>query len=369
MNILITGSKGFVGSNFISYIKSIRNDSIFEFDQTDDKSLLMDYCKNADVIYHFAGVNRTEDKSKFFTGNLGFLEEILRILKEVESKAIIVFTSSIQADQNNDYGLSKKAAEESLLDFAKNNHSKAIIYRLPNLFGKWSRPNYNSVIATFCYNISRQLPVELNKNDVKLELLYIDDLLDEFVKILSNINDYKTGYHIVKKTFEKSLYYIHSTILSFRGNRFNGIIPNLSDEFTSKLYSTYLSYLPDNSFDNEINPHIDDRGYFVEVLKSTCFGQISINLIKPNITKGNHWHMTKNEKFLVIKGHGVIRFRKVDDDVILSYEVDSSQMKIVDIPPGYTHNITNNSKDDMIVLMWANEIYNQNSPDTYYLKL
>ena len=194
-------------------------------------------------------------------------------------------------------------------------------------------------------------------------------MLGEFNKISSSKEDYKTGYHLVEKTFEKSLHDIHSIILNFRYCRLNGIIPNLHDEFTSKLYSTYLSYLPENSFDTKINLHIDERCYFVEIIKSVFFGQISINLIKPNISKGNHWHMTKNEKFLVIKGHGVIRFRKVDNDVILNYEIDDNQIKIIDIPPGYSHNITNNSKDDLIVLIRANEIYDQNSPDTYYLKL
>lgn len=378
MNILITGAKGFIGKNLVAELNNIKEGKakhpllskdlrIFEYDRQTEPSLLDKYCKEADFVFHLAGVNRPKDPKEFMEGNFGFTSELLEKLKTYNNTCPIMISSSIQAELNNLYGESKKAGEDLLLNYAKDTGAKVFIYRYPNVFGKWCRPNYNSAIATFCHNIAHNLPTTVNDPNVNMTLVYIDDVVQELINCLVDKANKTEDYYKVGVKHHIKLGEIVELIQSFKNSRTTLQIPDLSDVFTKKLYSTYLSYLPENQFSYPLKMNVDTRGSFTEFIKSPDRGQVSINISKPGITKGNHWHHTKNEKFLVVFGSGVIRFRKVDEpSAVIEYFVSGNKLEVVDIPVGYTHNIENLGDTDLITVMWVNEIFDLEQPDTYF---
>ena len=369
MNILVTGAKGFVGKNLISTLNSKGYTNVFEYDIDTKSTLLDDYIATCDFVFHLAGVNRTDNEEDFINGNFGFTSILLNKLSACGNKAPILITSSIQAAVDNPYGKSKKAGEELVFDYGIRNDVKTYVYRLPNVFGKWCRPNYNSVISTFCYNIARDLPIHINDRNTMLNLVYIDDVVDSFIKNLEGESHIKNGYCVISETYNFKLGEIADLIYAFKESRENRTIPNMANSFVKKLYSTYLSYLPEDNFAYPLTMQIDGRGSFTEFIKSPVRGQVSVNISKPGITKGNHWHRTKNEKFLVVNGEGVIRFRKHGSDEIIEYFLSGDKPEIIDIPPGYTHNIENIGCSNMVTIMWCNELYNKDLPDTYFLEV
>lgn len=377
MKILVTGAKGFVGKNLISTLYNIKDgkdktrnlsiNEIYEYDIDSTKEDLKVYTKDCDFVIHLAGVNRPTRPEEFYEGNAGFTETLCNYLKSNNNKAPILVSSSIQADRDNDYGKSKKEGEDLLLKFGKENGNPIYIYRFANLFGKWCRPNYNSVVATWCYNIAHDLPIQVNDRNAVIPLCYIDDVVDEILQCMNKKPFTIDGtYYGVEKIYNISLQKLEETLYQIKESRYNLSIVDQSDEFTRKLYATYLSYLPEDQFNYPLKMNIDNRGSFTEFIRTNEHGQISINISKPGITKGNHWHHTKNEKFLVISGKGVIRFRKINDDKVIEYFVSGEKLEVIDIPTGYTHNIENLGDTDMVTVMWANEPFDPNKPDTYF---
>lgn len=369
MKILITGARGFIGKNLIAELKSRKYEDILEFDQDTDISLLDEYTKDCDFVFHLAGINRPKTEEEFMDGNYGFTSVLLNKLSENANKSPILVTSSIQAELDNPYGISKRAAEEVLFKYEKETKSKVLVYRLPNVFGKWCRPNYNSAVATFCNNIANNLEITVNDPTVVMNLVYIDDVVDEFINALEGKENKKNSYCTMPVVYTITLGKIIELIRSFKESRNNLMLPYMGDEFEKKLYSTYLSYLPKDEFKYSLKMNVDNRGSFTEFLKTPDRGQVSINISKPGIVKGNHWHNTKNEKFLVIKGKGLIRFRKIDSEEIIEYHVSGEKLEVLDIPIGYTHSIINEGDSDMVTVMWANEVFNPDKPDTYYLEV
>lgn len=366
MKILVTGSNGFIGKNLVAELKNRGYSEIYECTKETSEDLLRMYCQDVKFIFHLAGTNRPMDKSEFNSVNYGFTEKLITILKEEKNICPILMTSSTQAISPNEYGISKKNAENCLINYQKEYDVNVLIYRLPNVFGKWCKPNYNSVIATFCHNIANNVPIVINDSKTKLNLVYIDDVINEFIaNIFDTIESTKIFYEI-SNTYERELGEIASIIQSFRESRNNYFLPNISDSFVKKLYSTYLSYLPENNFSYELKMNIDNRGSFTEFIKTNSFGQVSVNISKPSVSKGNHWHHTKNEKFLVVSGNGVIRFRNYHSDKIIEYFVSGDKLQVVDVPVGYTHNIENLGDTDMVTIMWANEQFDPENPDTYF---
>lgn len=369
MKILVTGAKGFVGKNLIAELKNRKYDEIYECDIDTTEQELEEYTKNCEFVFHLAGVNRPEKEEEFMKGNFGFTSILLDKLKKYNNKAPILITSSIQAKLDNPYGISKKAGEDLIFSYEKETGAKAIVYRLPNVFGKWCRPNYNSAIATFCNNISRGLEIKVNDPKVIMQLVYIDDVVEEFILALEGKEHIEDGFGYIPTVHTITLGEIVELIKSFKESRNNLMLPNMKNEFSKKLYSTYLSYLPENEFCYPLKMNIDNRGSFTEMFKTEERGQISVNISKPGIVKGNHWHNTKNEKFIVVSGKGVIRFRKIDSDEVIEYHVSGDKLEVVDIPVGYTHNIENIGDTDMVTIMWANELFNPEKPDTYYMEV
>jgi len=369
MKILVTGARGFVGKNLIAELSNRGYKEIYEFDIDTDKSLLNEYAKNCEFVFHLAGVNRPKDEKEFMEGNFGFTSELLNLLKKHNNKAPILITSSIQAERDNPYGNSKRAGEELLLNYSKETGAKALIYRLANLFGKWSRPNYNTVVATFCYNVARDLDIQVNSPEAELTLCYIDDVVDEFIRALEGNPTKNSDYCNVPILHEIKLGDLANRIKSFKDSRSNLIVPNMEDALTKKLYSTYLSFLPEDEFSYDLKMNCDNRGSFTEFIRTPDRGQVSVNVSRQGITKGNHWHHTKNEKFLVVSGTGVIRFRNIDSKEIIEYKVSGQKLEVVDIPTGYTHSIVNIGDTDMVTVMWANESFNPEKPDTYFLEV
>lgn len=369
MKILVTGAKGFVGKNLVAELKNRGYKEIFEFDIDTDKSLLDKYTKECEFVYHLAGVNRPENESEFMEGNFGFTSELLELLKKYNNKSPVLMTSSIQAEKDNSYGKSKRAGEDLLFSYRKETGAEVFVYRLPNIFGKWSRPNYNSVVATFCYNIARDLDIQINDLEAKLTLAYIDDVVEEFIKAMEDTPTMERDYCKVSLTYNTTVGEIAELIKSFKESRVNLNIPDMGNEFTKKLYSTYLSYLPEDKFSYGLKMNVDNRGSFTEFIRTPERGQVSVNVSKPGITKGNHWHHTKNEKFLVVSGKALIRFRKIDSDDIIEYKVSGDELEVVDIPTGYTHSIINVGDTDLVTIIWANECFDSENPDTYYLEV
>lgn len=378
MKILITGAKGFIGKNLVAQLNNIKDGkakhnslgsdiTLLEFDKDTDPTLLDIYCKKADFVFHLAGVNRPKEQSEFMEGNFGFTSELLDTLKKHNNTCPIMLSSSIQAELENPYGESKKAGEDLLLQYGKETGAKVYIYRFPNVFGKWCRPNYNSAVATFCHNIAHDLPVQVNDPNVQMTLVYIDDVVQELINALVDEANKEGEYCKVPIEHNIKLREIVDLIKSFKDSRTTLQVPDLSDPITKKLYSTYLSYLPEDDFSYPLKMNVDERGSFTEFLKSPDRGQVSINISKPGITKGEHWHHTKNEKFLVVSGSGVIRFRKIDEpSEVIEYHVSGDKLEVVDIPVGYTHNIENLGESDMVTVMWVNEVFDPKQPDTFF---
>lgn len=369
MKVLVTGAKGFIGKNLIAELKNREYADIYEYDLDIDPALLDEHCKNAQFVFHLAGVNRPKEQMEFMEGNFGFTSTLLDALQRHKNTCPVMISSSIQAELDNPYGQSKKAGEDLMLEYSKKTGAKVLIYRFPNVFGKWCRPNYNSAVATFCHNIAHDLPITVNDPSVIMKLVYVDDLVDELINALQGKENGQGSFCQVPTTHIITLGEIVDLIYSFKNSRHELSIPNMADGFTKKLYSTYLSYLPENQFSYELKMNVDDRGSFTEFIKTPDRGQVSVNISKPGITKGNHWHHTKNEKFLVVSGQGVIRFRKVGTMEIVEYHVSGERLQVLDIPPGYTHNIENLGSTDMVTIMWANEPFDLEKPDTYYLEV
>lgn len=369
MKILVTGSQGFVGKNLIAELRNRGYVDIFEYTRDTDALLLEEYAKECDFVYHLAGVNRPKEEKEFMEGNFGFTSELLELLKKHNNKAPVLITSSIQAEKDNPYGRSKKAGEDLLFSYNKEIGAKVLIYRLANLFGKWSRPNYNSAVSTFCYNVSRDIEIQINDPKVNLTLSYIDDVVKEFINAMEGNPTMDENFCIVPILHNVKLGKVAELIKSFRDSRQDLFIPDMKDPFIKKLYSTYLSYLPEDKFSYDLKMNIDNRGSFTEFVKSPERGQVSVNVSKPGITKGNHWHHTKNEKFLVVSGQGLIQFRKIDSDKTIDYRVSGDKLEVVDIPTGYTHNIINVGDSDLVTVMWANETFDPENPDTYFLEV
>lgn len=367
MKILVTGAGGFIGRNLIEQLKKLDNiEDIYLYDIDTDKELLDVYTGDCDFVFHLAGINRPKNEAEFMEGNCDFTKTLVDSLCRNNNHAGIAVSSSIQAELDNPYGESKRAGEEVIFEYAKSTGAKAVIYRFPNVFGKWCRPNYNSAVATFCHNIARDLPIQVNDPNVLMHLVYIDDVCAEFIDALSGREHIKDGYGYVPDVYDVLLGDIPKLLYKFRDSRQTLLLPDFRDGFEKKLYSTYLSYLPDDSFSYPLVMHKDDRGSFTEFLKTDERGQVSVNISHPGIVKGNHWHNTKNEKFLVVSGKGLIKLRKVGSSEVIEYYVSGDKLEVVDIPCGYTHSIANIGDEDMATVMWVNEVFDPSKPDTYF---
>lgn len=395
MKILITGARGFVGKNLAAALNNVKDgkdrthpeitiDEIYLYDLDSSHELLEEACERADFVFNLAGVNRPENPEEFMSGNFGFASTLLDTLKKHGNTCPVMISSSIQATcigrYDSDYGRSKKAGEELIFAYGEETGAKVLVYRFPNLFGKWCRPNYNSVVATFCNNIANDLPITVNDPKVELELLYIDDLVEEMLLALSGrehrcefdgirtliTNDGK--FCAVPTTHKVTLGEIVSLIESFKRQTETLVMPEIpKNSFAKKLYSTYLSYLPKDKVSFPLKMNVDDRGSFTELLRTEKCGQFSINVSKPGITKGQHWHNTKWELFIVVSGHGLIQQRKIGSDEVLNFEVSGDKIEAVHMLPGYTHNIINLSEtDNLVTVMWANEQFDTKHPDTFY---
>lgn len=369
MKVLVTGSNGFIGKNLCQHLKEINDVEIITFDRNDDFSIIEDSIKNVDFIFHLAGVNRPKNIEEFYKGNTDLTKSIIELINSKNLSIPLLITSSIQAVKDNDYGKSKKMAENLIIDYKNNNN--AYIYRLHNVFGKWCKPNYNSVIATFCYNIAHNLDITINDEDVELELVYIDDVIEEFIRVMmGNLPVNLEGdYCYIKPNYKIKLGELASMIKDFNNSMNSILVPKTGDEFTKKLFSTYLSYveLDDMVFTPKMN--IDHRGSFSELIKTFESGQVSVSVSKSGVFRGNHYHHTKMEKFIVVKGSAKITFKHVITGELKEYDVNDKELKIVSIPVGYTHKIENTSDDEMILLIWGNEIFDPNKPDTYAMEV
>ncbi|MGB4298182.1 MAG: NAD-dependent epimerase/dehydratase family protein [Candidatus Saccharicenans sp.] len=368
-NILVTGSTGFIGKNLIQALNRLEEVKIYPYDIGNDISFLKEAVNKADIIFHLAGVNRPDKKEEYEKGNVGFTKDLLSIIGANKLNPTIIFSSSIQAALDNPYGRSKLRAEQELDSWAKRSGGSAVIFRLPNVFGKWCRPNYNSAVATFCYNIARNLDIQITDPERIMELVYIDDLVRAFIGLLGVKVEAGVHYYGVEPVFKIKLNRIVELLKEFRNSRLNLMIPDFSDPFVKRLYATYLSYLPENEFSYQPEIKADNRGALAELFKSHAFGQIFFSTTKPGITRGNHYHDTKVEKFCVLKGEAVIRFRNVLSEDIIEYKVSGENVTIVDIPPGYTHSIENIGSEELITLFWSDEVFDQENPDTYRLEV
>jgi len=366
LKILVTGAKGFIGKNLIVELKNQKYTDIYEYDIDSTLEDLDAYAKDCEFVFHLAGVNRPKDPKEFLEGNFGFTSILLDKLKKYKNTCPIMISSSIQAVLDNPYGVSKKAGEDLMFEYSKETGAKIFVYRFENVFGKWCRPNYNSAVATFSYNIANDLPITLNDPNVVMQLIYIDDVVKELLGALKSNPNINNKFCSVEPVHTVKLGQIADLLYSFKDSRENRSIPNTEDSFTKKLYANYLSYLPKDKFCYDLKMNIDHRGSFTEFIKTPDRGQVSINISKPGIVKGNHWHHTKNEKFIVVSGKGVIRFRKIEETEIIEYLVSGDKLQVVDIPPGYTHNIENLGNNDMVTIMWSNEKFDSDKPDTFF---
>lgn len=378
MNILVTGAKGFVGKNLVAQLHNIQSGKaknyhisedikVFEYDIDSDPAELDIYCKNANFVFNLAGVNRPKDQTEFMTGNFGFASTLLDTLKKYNNTCPVMISSSTQAALDNPYGESKRAGEDLMFQYSKETTAKVLVYRFPNVFGKWCRPNYNSAVATFCNNIANGLAIQVNDPSVVMNLVYVDDVVNELIAALTG-NEHRDGaYCFVPTVHTITLGAIVDLLYSFKEMPYSLNVPNLGDPFTKKLYSTYLSYLPKEKFSYPLKMNVDQRGSFTEIIRTGDRGQFSVNISKPGITKGQHWHHTKNEKFVVVSGHGLIQLRKIGTEEVINFEVNGEKIEVVEMIPGYTHNIINLSEtEDLVTFMWCNECFDPNNPDTYF---
>ena len=399
MKILVTGAKGFVGQNLCAQLKNIRDgkakcygdvvvEEVFEYDIDSTAEELERYCKEADFVFNLAGVNRPQNNEEFMAGNFGFASTLLETLEKYHNTAPVMLSSSIQATLagrfgDSEYGRSKRAGEDLFFNYSTRTGARVLVYRFPNLFGKWCRPNYNSAVATFCNNIANDLPITVNDRSTELELLYIDDLVDEMIGALKGEEHHcefegvetvlcdEGRYCAVPTTHKITLGEIVDLLESFKAQPQTLVVPEIPyNSFAKKLYSTYLSYLPKDKVSFELKMNCDARGSFTELLRSEKCGQVSVNISKPGITKGEHWHNIKWEFFIVVSGHGLIQQRRVGSDEVLNFEVSGEKIEAVHMLPGYTHNIINLSEsEDLVTVMWANEAFDPNKPDTYFEKV
>ena len=396
MNILVTGAKGFVGKNLCASLKNLKEgkdktrpnlvvDEIYEYDIDSTATELETYCKNANFVFNLAGVNRPQNQEEFMQGNFGFASTLLDTLKKYNNACPVMLSSSIQATligryAEGEYGKSKKAGEELFFSYMEKGGGQVCVYRFPNLFGKWCKPNYNSAVATFCNNVANDLPITVNDRAIELELLYIDDLITEMLDLLEGkghrcdyegltpVESENGRYYFAPITHKVTLGEIVDLLYRFREQPQTLILPEIaSNSFAKKLYSTYLSYLPKEKVAFDLKMNVDARGSFTELLKTEKCGQVSINISKPGITKGQHWHHTKWEFFIVVAGHGLIQQRKIGTDEVLNFEVSGEKIQAVHMLPGYTHNIINLSNtENLVTVMWANEPFDSNKPDTFF---
>ena len=367
MKILVTGSNGFIAKNLVEHLKRDEEIELYLYSKKDSQMILEAYVKEVDFIFHLAGVNRPENVNEFYEGNANLTKNIIDILVKEDKKTSILLSSSTQSTLDNDYGKSKLEAEDALVEYAGKTGANVYIYKLPNVFGKWSKPNYNSVISTWCYNITHDLDIEVNNREYMLNLVYVDDVVESFMGKLKESSD--KIYCEIQMTYKKSLGEIERLLYAFRDNRTSLYIPNVASGFERALYATYLSYLSIDDFSYELKGHQDERGTFYEILKTLDSGQFSLSTTAPGITRGNHYHHTKNEKFLVVKGEALIEFKDIVSEELVSYKVSDKKMEVVEMIPGYTHNIKNTGDEEMILFLWANETFDKNKPDTYYLEV
>ena len=366
--VLVTGSKGFVGKNLCALLRCREDVELYEYDIDNKQEELDVALQQVEFVIHLAGVNRPEDPKEFETGNAGSLKEICSKLQEVGRAPKIILSSSIQAELDNPYGVSKRFAEEELQRFSDDTGAECVVYRFKNLFGKWCRPNYNSVTATFCHNIANDLPIQISDPSNEIELTHIDEVVEAFA---AELEPGSPGFRFAPPLPSKriSLGELAEKIKSFREMRTSLNLPDFRDAFERALYGTYLSYLNDKEFEYGLDIKADQRGSLAEFLKSPSMGQIFVSRTKPGITRGNHYHHTKTEKFLVLQGTAIIRFRHIDSDQVLEYRVRGEDYRVVDIPPGYTHSIENVGQDELVTLFWASEIFDPEKSDTYYCKV
>lgn len=365
--VLVTGSTGFIGKNLCALLKQDKNLRVLEFNRNNTKKELEESLEKSDFVFHLAGVNRTKKESEFNEVNQKLTQDILSSLEKSGKKTPILITSSVQAALDNPYGRSKKAAEDAVFEWAKSTGTKSYIYRLPGVFGKWSRPNYNSVVATFCHNIANGLSITVNDPETELTLVYIDDVVQEFVKTLYGEREISPdGFYRISREFHITLKELSDILYDFKKSRKSLKMPDFENAFIRFLYATYTSYFKQSDFGYDLITKYDDRGWLAEFIKSDRFGQIFISQTKRGITRGNHWHRTKIEKFLVLDGEGEIKFRNSLSNKIFSYKVSGKKLKVLDIPAGYVHSIENVGKSDLLTIFWANEIFNPEEPDTYY---
>lgn len=399
MNVLVTGAKGFVGKNLVCNLRNIAEEKnrtrpkltigeIYEYDLDTDPALLDKFCAGADFVFNLAGVNRPKDQSEFMQGNFGFASDLLEKLKKHGNKCPVMLSSSIQATLigrygQSDYGKSKLAGEELFFDYSRETGAPVLVYRFPNLFGKWCRPNYNSVVATFCNNIANDLPIQVNDRSTELEFVYIDDLVEEMLDALEGkehrcefsgldaVAKENGRYCYVPVTSKATLGEIVDLLESFKAQPRTLVMPEIpAGSFAKKLYSTYLSYLPKEAVCVPLKMNVDERGSFTELLKTAHCGQVSVNISKPGITKGQHWHNSKWEFFMVVSGHGLIQERKIGTDEVMEFEVSGDKIEAVHMLPGYTHNIINLSDtENLVTVMWANETFDPQHPDTFFEKV
>lgn len=366
--ILVTGAGGFIGRNLTAALRNREVGEVLTLESGSDQQALADAAAACDFVYHLAGVNRPDHPDAFDRGNRGVTASLLAALTRCGNRCPVMLASSVQAALDNPYGRSKRAAEELVAAHARETGAKALIYRFPNVFGKWCRPDYNSVVATFCHHMARDEAIRIDDPDRELTLLYIDDLVEELLRALDGRETRESGDRCaVPVTHRITLGRLADTLRSFRESRSTLAVPDMGDPLTKKLYSTYLSYLPEDRFAYPLQKHEDARGSFTEMLRTPDRGQVSVNVAKPGIVKGNHWHDSKNEKFLVMSGRGMIRFRRVGDDRVIEVPVDGEHPTVVDIPTGYTHQIENVGQTDLVTVMWANEPFDPEHPDTWFL--
>lgn len=399
MKILVTGAKGFVGKNLCAQLKNIREgkarcygdltiSDVYEYDIDSTQEQLDTWCRDCDFVFNLAGVNRPQDPKEFMEGNFGFATILLNTLKKYKNTCPVMISSSIQATLagrfgNSEYGRSKKAGEELMFQYSEETGAKVLVYRFPNLYGKWCRPNYNSAVATFCNNIANDLPITVNDSSVQLELLYIDDLVEEMICALKG-EEHHCDFDGVETVFSPEGRYCAATVThkvtlgeivdllhQFKEMPNTLMIPEIpSNSFAKRLYSTYLSYLPKEGAIFDLKMNVDNRGSFTELVHTLNCGQVSVNISKPGITKGQHWHHTKWEQFIVVSGHGLIQQRKEGTDEVIEFEVSGEKIQSVIMLPGYTHNIINLSEtEDLVTVMYCNEIFNPQRPDTYFDKV
>ena len=366
MKILVTGANGFIGKNLCLELKN-KGFEVLPFDLDKTEEDLKDFLGVADYIIHLAGINRPMSKEEFYNGNANFTFRLIEFLKASDRIVPIIFSSSTQAELDNDYGKSKRMAEDYLFSFMEETGNPVTIYRLTNVFGKWCKPNYNSVVATFCYNIANNLPIEIRDENYDVRLVYVDDVVKEFIKrinepLVASNKDILEVYPIEVISLGK----LANMIRDFKKIRETFYAPRFESDFNRKLYATFLSYYPIDNFAYDLKMNVDNRGSFTEVIKTLTDGQVSVNISKPGITKGNHYHHSKNEKFIVVSGQCEIKFRKIGTKEVFVYKVNGEKIQAVDIPPGYTHSIKNIGNTDSVTIMWASEVFDADNPDTYY---